>query len=206
MSRAKAGKVEGDRSREELAPRERILAAAGQLFYSRGIRSVSVDEIAAAADTNKMTLYRHFESKDQLIAEYLRQLAAEADASWSKAAQARPGDARAQLEWWAEHLCKSFADPANRGCALANAAVEIPEKDHPARQVIEKFKRDQRERLAKRGREAGFREPEKLADEIFLLLEGARMNMQSLGPKGPCHRLGELLRAVLKGSPRNAAS
>ena len=48
--------------KHELAPRERILAAARELFYSRGIRAVSVDEIAAAASTNKMTLYRHFES------------------------------------------------------------------------------------------------------------------------------------------------
>ena len=58
----------------EVAPRERILEAARQLFYSRGIRNVSVDEIAAAAETNKMTLYRHFESRDLLIAEYLKTL------------------------------------------------------------------------------------------------------------------------------------
>src|SRR5438105_15196093 len=86
----------------ELPPRERILAAARQLFYSRGIRPVSVDEIAAAAGTNKMTLYRHFESRDQLIAEYLRHLPADADASWAEAARACPGDARAQLDW----VCK----------------------------------------------------------------------------------------------------
>ena len=48
----------------DIPPRERILDAARDLFYSRGIRCVSVDEIAAAAQTNKMTLYRHFESKD----------------------------------------------------------------------------------------------------------------------------------------------
>ena len=56
----------------DIPPRARILTAAKQLFYARGIRAVSVDEIAAAARTNKMTLYRHFRSKDLLIAEYLR--------------------------------------------------------------------------------------------------------------------------------------
>src|SRR5438067_1912782 len=117
----------------ELPPRERILAAARQLFYARGIRAVSVDEIAAAAGTNKMTLYRHFESKDQLIAEYLRQLAAEADASWEQAARAHPGDAHGQLEYWLRGLCHGIEEPGNRGCALANAAIEIPEKEHPAR-------------------------------------------------------------------------
>jgi len=203
MSRAKTGEVAAGRSAVEMAPRERILAAARQLFYSRGIRPVSVDEIAAAAGTNKMTLYRHFESRDQLIAEYLRHLAAEADASWAEAARACPGDARAQLEWWSEHFCRSLSDPANRGCALANAAVEIADKDHPARQVIEQHKRNQREHLAELCREAGFRNAEKLADEIFLLLEGARVNMQSVGREGPCRRTAELLRALLNETPRN---
>src|SRR5437763_2297014 len=56
-------------------PRDRILAAASDLFYRYGIRAVGVDAIAEAAGTNKMTLYRHFDSKDQLVAEYLRCLA-----------------------------------------------------------------------------------------------------------------------------------
>src|SRR5260370_6786928 len=53
-------------------PRDRILAAAGELFYRHGIRAVGVEAIAEAAGTNKMTLYRHFSSKDALVAEYLR--------------------------------------------------------------------------------------------------------------------------------------
>ena len=60
---------------ERIPPRERILAAAGDLFYRHGIRAVGVEAIAEAAGTNKMTLYRHFASKDELVAEYLRQSA-----------------------------------------------------------------------------------------------------------------------------------
>ena len=60
---------------DKIPPRERILAAAGELFYRNGIRAVGVDAIAEAAGTNKMTLYRHFTSKDELVAEYLRQAA-----------------------------------------------------------------------------------------------------------------------------------
>ena len=56
---------------KQLPPRERILAAADDLFRRLGT-SVGVEQIAAEADTNKMTLYRHFESKDQLIAEWMR--------------------------------------------------------------------------------------------------------------------------------------
>src|ERR1700683_5000893 len=84
----------------EKPPRERILEAARELFYAHGIRGVSVDEIAAAAQTNKMTLYRHFVSKDLLVADYLRMLSAEAEAGWVDIARAHPGDPNAQLDLW----------------------------------------------------------------------------------------------------------
>jgi len=206
MSRAKSvPSHHAGRPAADLPPRERILAAARELFYARGIRAVSVDEIAAAADTNKMTLYRHFESKDRLVAEYLRSVAAEADGFWEQVALAHPHDARKQLEAWMQKLSKGLADPANRGCALANAAVEIPEKDHPAREVIEHHQRSQRDHIARLCRDAGFSGPDKLADEIFLLLEGARVNMQSMGPGGPCHRMPELFRMLLNSRTTNPA-
>src|SRR5258708_20960428 len=79
-------------------PRERIVAAARDLFYRHGIRAVGVDAIAEAAATNKMTLYRHFASKDLLVAECLRRWAAEADAAWDEIARAHAGDKRGQLQ------------------------------------------------------------------------------------------------------------
>ena len=197
MSRGNPEPSSRSRRNAELPPRERILAAARALFYARGIRAVSVDEIAAAADTNKMTLYRHFESKDRLIAEYLRELASKADSIWDEAASAHPGDPRAQLEAWLDHLCRSMADPENRGCALANAAVEIPDKDHPGREIIERHKLGQREHIATLCRDAGFQDSEKLADQIYLLLEGACANMHSIGHEGPCRRSRDLLRTLL---------
>src|SRR5919108_1688040 len=118
---------------ERIPPRERILAIAADLFYRHGIRAVGVESIAEAAGTNKMTLYRHFASKDELVAEYLRRLAEKASASWDKLAARHPGDARAQLRSWLEDMASHVASGDQRGGALANAAVELPEKDHPAR-------------------------------------------------------------------------
>src|SRR5213075_766452 len=85
------------RSKQGLAPRERILAAARELFYRDGFRAVAVDAVAAAAGTNKMTLYRHFASKDALVAAYLRQLAAEGDSLWQELSDEAPGDPQGQL-------------------------------------------------------------------------------------------------------------
>jgi AcrR family transcriptional regulator len=182
-----------------LPPRERILAAARELFYRHGIRAVGVDAIAEAAGTNKMTLYRHFGSKDDLVAAYLLHVAEDADGCWARLEQAHPGDPRAQLRAWFEEMAEHVANADERGCPLANAAVELPEKDHPARRVIEDFKNAQRTKLIELCRTSALREPDMLADELSLLLEGARVSAQSvasndLGPR--LVRMGEAMIAA----------
>ena len=184
-------------SEKRLPPRERIVATASELFYRHGIRAVGVEAIAEAAGTNKMTLYRHFASKDELVAEYLRRLAAEAAVFWDSLEKADPGDPRAQLRAWLKSVEEHVTDPDQRGCALANAAVELPDKDHPARCVIEQFKIAQRDRLVSLCATIGAAEPELLADELFLLLEGARVCAQSLGPRGPASRLSRMGEALI---------
>lgn len=178
-------------------PRERILVAATELFYRQGIRAVGVEAIAEAAGTNKMTLYRHFASKDELVAECLRGFARHVEAAWSALAEAVP-DPKARLRIWVREVSNRVTDPGDRGCALVNAAVEIPEKDHPARRVVEAFKSAQRDRLVGLCRQAGARDPDALADELFLLIEGARVCAQSMGPKGPCCQLVRLGETVLQ--------
>ncbi|SRR5258708_3849248 len=182
---------------ERIAPRERLLAAAGDLFYRQGIRAVGVDAIAEAAGTNKMTLYRHFPSKDELVAEYLRQTAKQADRCWDRYQQAHPGDALAQLRAWLAEMAEHLADTDGRGCALANAAIELPERGHPARCVIEEFKIAQRARLIELCRAAGLSEPDMLADELHLLLEGARVTSQSVGADGLGARLMRMGEAMI---------
>jgi AcrR family transcriptional regulator len=182
---------------ERIPPRARILAAAADLFYRHGIRAVGVEAIAEAAGTNKMTLYRHFASKDELVAECLRQAAQEADSCWARFQAAHPGDPLAQLRAWLTEMAQHLANCDERGCALANAAVELPEKDHPARRVIEEFKVSQRNRLIGLCQAAGLTEPDMLADELYLLLEGARVTSQSVGADGLGARLMRMGEAMI---------
>ena len=182
---------------EQMPPRARILAVASDLFYRQGIRAVGVEAIAEAARTNKMTLYRHFPSKDELVAEYLRRAAQASDACWSRFAQAHPGDALAQLRAWLGEMAGHIADGGGRGCALVNAAVELPDKSHPARRVIEEYKTAQRARLIGLCAAAGLSEPEFLADELYLLLEGARVTAQSVGSDGLGARLLRMGEAMI---------
>src|SRR5881394_3037042 len=100
-----------------LPPRERILAAAADLFEKQGIRGVGVEAIAEAADTNKMTLYRHFASKDELIAE------------WEEISTKHPDNPQAQLADWSRRVAATLAEMDGRGSALTNALAELPERD-----------------------------------------------------------------------------
>jgi AcrR family transcriptional regulator len=170
--------------KERIPPRERLLGVAAELFYRHGIRAVGVEAIAEAAGTNKMTLYRHFPSKDELVAEYLRMVAATVDLRWKTYEVAHPGEPLAQVRAWLADMAEHLTKTDQRGCALSNAAVELPDKGHPARRVIEEFKRTQRNRLASLCGSAGLDEPQMLADELYLLLEGARVTSQSIGVDG----------------------
>jgi AcrR family transcriptional regulator len=167
-----------------MPPRERILIAARDLFHRQGIRRVGVEAIAEAAGTNKMTLYRHFDSKDNLIVAYLRGVASEADTAWRDIERKNPGDPRAQLRSWLALAAECLASD-DRGCDLANAAVELTEDGHPARRLIEELKIEQRNRLVALCRAAGIVQAEVLADTLTLLFDGARVSRQAAGSKGP---------------------
>jgi AcrR family transcriptional regulator len=179
-----------------LRPRERIVGTARDLFHKHGIRGVGVDAIAEAAGTNKMTLYRHFGSKDDLIIQCLRNAALDADAWWAEIEASNPGDPLAQLHAWVRGGAECVFDD-DRGCDLANAAVELAETDHPARPVIEEIKTKHRDRLAKLCREAGIEQADLLADTLSLLLEGARVSRQSVGVEGPSAKFVRMCEAII---------
>ncbi|KRB32731.1 MULTISPECIES: TetR/AcrR family transcriptional regulator [Mesorhizobium] len=169
---------------ERSRPRDRILETARDMFHKHGIKGVGVDAITEAAGTNKMTLYRHFESKDELIVECLRANAAKAGAMWDTFEAEFPGDKLAQLHAWVRKAA-AMLNADGRGCDMANAAAELTEPDHPARLVIKELKEAQRERLVTLCRDAGIGQAELLADTLSLLFEGARVSVQTVGAEGP---------------------
>jgi AcrR family transcriptional regulator len=183
-------------------PRERILSTARDLFRRHGIRGIGVDTIAESAGTNKMTLYRHFGSKDDLICECLRLVAREAIEEWDELAALHPDDPKARLRQWLLYGADCVASD-DRGCDLANAAVELTEPDHPARRLIEDVKKQFRDRLAALCAEAGVAQSDLLADTLCLMFEGARVSRQSVGAEGPSARflrIGEAVIAAFGGA------
>ncbi|WP_296105162.1 TetR/AcrR family transcriptional regulator [uncultured Agrobacterium sp.] len=172
---------------EKIPPRDRIVSTACQLFREHGIRGIGVDAIAEAAATNKMTLYRHFGSKDDLVCEALKHSSQALDKAWEDLEAENPGDPRAQLAAWVEARAHCLSNEPY-GCDLANAAVELKEQGHPAHAVIESLKMQQHSRLADLCRSTGVSDPELLADTLAMLLEGARVSKLATGNEGPSMR------------------
>jgi AcrR family transcriptional regulator len=184
-------------------PRERIIDAARNLFRKHGIKGIGVDAIAEAADSNKMTLYRHFGSKDDLVVVCLERAAAEAEAFWSDIQAANPGDPKAQLSDWVRRA-GDFVTLEHCNCELLDAAAQLVEHDHPARQLVEDVRKLYRTRLVELCRDAGVAEPDVLVDALTMLIEGARCNWRSVGPEGAATHLVRVAEIVVADFMRQA--
>ncbi|MBQ0887004.1 TetR/AcrR family transcriptional regulator [Streptomyces sp. RM72] len=179
----------------KLPPRERILDAAEELFQSEGIRRVGVQAIAEKAETTKMAIYRHFETKDALVAEWLRILAAEYQAAFDRVETEHPGRPREQILGLARFIADGLPALSYRGCPFINSLAELPDRAHPARQVIEEHKAGQTRRLVRMCAEAGLPDPEQVAAQITFVLEGAQVSTQN----GSIDRAGERLLRIVEG-------
>ena len=154
--------------------RDRLFSAAINLFYRNGIRAVSVDAIAEEAGTTKVTFYRVFESKDDLIVQVLEEQSKRFWEWWDGIVAEHPGQPRKQIDELIERFqTEIIGDEECRGCAVANAAVEIVDEEHPARAVIKKHKLEIAQRLRDLCREMGARQPDVLGDALALLYSGA---------------------------------
>jgi AcrR family transcriptional regulator len=201
MNRAKNAQVTVQEEIISSAPksrvRDRIMKTASDLFYRHGIHAVGVDTIATEAGTNKMSFYRNFASKDELVAEYLRGEEREGLLWWDETLAAHAGNPRLQVESLFDVLVQNNCCEESRGCALANAAVEITEPDHPARPVIEKYKADMRGRFRQLARDMGAREADALGDSLMLLWEGAYVARVTMGANGPVQGAAKAARALI---------
>lgn len=182
--------------------RKRIFDTASGLFYLKGIRAVGVETIAEEAKTTKMTLYRSFPSKDELVAEWLRDHDIKFWRTWDAMSRKFPANPRKQLRAAFTLLAKHVTDPQARGCPMANAAVELTDKDHPARKVIEAHKAKLRARLAEMCARLRARKPRLLADQLFLLMEGAQVSTQILGARGPARNVARAAESLIEAQVR----
>jgi AcrR family transcriptional regulator len=179
---------------------DRIRDTAFDLFYQEGIRAIGVEEIVTRAGVTKPSLYRAYESKDELIADYLRDYDLRFCQRLDATDAEYPDDPKAQLLGYLDKLATRASTDDYRGCGLSNAVIEYPDRAHPAHQVAVASKRALRERLRERCRAIQARDPDELADSLLLLIEGCYMSGPTFGEGGPARVVGIAARRLIDAS------
>lgn len=159
---------------------QRILEVASRLFYEQGIHAVGVDTIAAESGVTKRTLYDRFGSKDGLVTTYLRARDRRWRARIADRLEETGSDAVARVLVPFDVL-PGWLTECPRGCSFINAFPELPDVDHPGRQVIETEKRWLLEHFRASLAEAGIERPDQLAAQLLSLHEGAIVAFSIVG-------------------------
>ncbi len=189
----------------ETAPaRERILEAADTLFYRDGFVGVGVDTIIAKSRVAKMTLYRHFPSKDELIVAYLER-ADQRFWVWFDKSLGR-GEPLEQLLHLFESLGQFTTSPqCFGGCMFQHAAADFPDPDHRAHQVALGHKTAVLRRLSDLAERAGADDPGGLAAQLLMLMDGAFVAAGMFGTDSAAAHVGSAANALIRSQVNEAA-
>jgi AcrR family transcriptional regulator len=176
--------------------RERIVEAATGLFYAQGLRAVSAEKIIAQVGITKVTFYRHFPTKDDLIVAYL-----ERRAKWERdaIAQAREaaGDAPGVFRILAGAIGAESCRPGFRGCPFINAAAEYADPEHPVRRVVDAHRRWFRQTIQDLLNEINVPDSARAADQLVMLRDGAMVSGYLSDPSIVGDALDKAFRAVI---------
>ncbi|MCS5734794.1 TetR/AcrR family transcriptional regulator [Herbiconiux daphne] len=179
--------------------RDRILAAASQLFYAEGFRAVSAEKIIARVGITKVTFYRHFPSKDDLMVAYLEQRAALERGFFEQVRDTAENDPDAGFRLALQALSAAGAEPGYRGCPFINAAAEYADPEHPVRRIVARHRTWQTEQFARVARDFGVseREAPAAAAELMVLRDGAAVGGYLDSPTTVARAVTALGRAAL---------
>lgn len=179
----------------EPSARERILQTAHDLFYREGIRATGIDRIIERAEVTKVTFYRHFPSKNDLIAAYLDYRHERWMAWFTDALSRLPRNAEFPLEPVVSALKEWFNAPDYRGCAFINGVVELDGVGPWVAEVSLRHKRDMMNAIANL-LPAG-KQVSELSQAAAMAVDGAIMRMQmEKKPEAALALLELILRAL----------
>ena len=172
------------RKRETSEARQRILATADRLFYQEGIRAVGIDRIIAEAEVAKMSLYKHFPSKDDLILAALAYREEAILALFSAAMDQHGKKLKNPLRVFFAALKDLFESPGFRGCPFQNAAVELADPSHPGTEFVRGHKQRFSEFLRGLIEQSVGKAAAKVAPAVTILVEGALVTTLIQGNAG----------------------
>ena len=181
---------------ERTGVRERILASANELFYAHGIRATSADRIIESVGTTKVTFYRHFRSKSDLVVAYLQGQAADERRWMDEARQA--GDPVASLRALATGIGAASCSPGFRGCPFINAAAEYSDPADPVRVAVDAHRQWTYRQFAEIAAAADVEDPTSVGRQLMILRDGAMVNGYLGDPTVLAESLGAAFVAITR--------
>jgi AcrR family transcriptional regulator len=178
--------------------RERVLATAYELFSRHGTRAVGVDRIIAESGVAKMTLYRNFASKDELILAFLARREEQWTRAWLQAeVEQRASTPAGRLLAIFDTFGEWFALEGFEGCSFINVMLEVTEAEHPVREACVHHLAEIRAFLIGLAEAAGIEDPDAVARQWHILMKGSIVAAAEgdLQAAARARELGELLLA-----------
>jgi len=163
----------GRRRPAEAGTAEKVLVAASRLFYANGVRAVGMDWIVAESGVAKTSLYRHFQTKDDLVAAFLEREDREFWDQWKAAVEAGASNPKAELMSLLGWIGRRVSRDGYRGCPQINVAAEFADPEHPARKIRKRHKAAMLERLRAIVARTGVARADDIAVQLALLIDGA---------------------------------
>ncbi|SNT13563.1 DNA-binding transcriptional regulator, AcrR family [Asanoa hainanensis] len=152
-------------------PRDRLLAAATDLFYREGVTATGVERLCSVAGVSKRSMYQLFKTKDDLVAEALKASGPGTNAAFF------PEDAETRPRERVLHVFRVLEDlagqPAFAGCPFVNTASDLRDHDHPATVVAREFKQELTDWFTAEARAAGVADPELLGRQLTVVFDGS---------------------------------
>jgi AcrR family transcriptional regulator len=155
------------------SPRDRLLAAASELFHENGIQATGIDSIISMAGVAKATFYRHFPSKDLLVVAWLEDTRTNWLIDVRHVAEDRASSPAEVIPLLFDAAAEWFEADGYRGCPYLNASVELTDQAHPALQVVRGFLEYVAQQLGEVAAAARVPDPEAAGGELKVLMSGA---------------------------------
>jgi AcrR family transcriptional regulator len=157
----------------DMGTAEKVLSTASRLFYANGVRAVGIEWIVTESGVAKTSLYRHFHTKDDLVAAFLKREDREFWHQWDEVLAAAPADPAAEIMCLLDWIGKRVSRDGYRGCPQINVAAEFADKEHPARAIRRQHKAEMFERLSDIVGRMKLKRPDDTALQLVLLIDGA---------------------------------
>lgn len=177
--------------------RDHLVQTAKQLFQRNGYHATGIEKILSTAGVSKPTLYRHFDSKDELIMAALRVWDEESRAWLTGEMERRARTPREQILALFEALGDWFESVGFQGCMFINATVEFAEQDNPIHRMAAEHKRTFAAHVRDLVAASGAKDPGEVTERLMILMEGAIVTAHTHGRSDGAARARAMAEAIL---------